>query len=79
MTKERWIAVAIIALVVLGSLALIKIFPFWVTLACLFSITAGFIAGYMYKKPEIITKIQEVIKEVPVPVKSAKTSKTIKN
>lgn len=76
MTKKRWIAVAIVAAVVVGSLGLIKLFPFWATLACLVSVVAGFAAGYLFKKDIIkeVEKVVEVVKEVPVRA----TKKTIK-
>lgn len=50
MNTKRWIALAIVAVVVVGSLGLIKLFPFWATLACLVSMVAGFAAGYLFKK-----------------------------
>lgn len=76
MTKKRWIAVAIVAAVVVGSLGLIKLFPFWATLACLISMIAGFAAGYLFKRDIIkeVEKVVEVVKEVPVKA----TKKTIK-
>ena len=76
MTKKRWIAVAIVAAVVVGSLGLIKLFPFWATLACLVSVIAGFAAGYLFKRDIIkeVEKVVEVVKEVPVKA----TKKTIK-
>lgn len=66
MNKKRWIAVAIVAVCVIGALGLVKLYPFWVTLSCLGATVLGFIAGYLCKNPEIITKVEEVIKEVPV-------------
>lgn len=76
MTKKRWISLAIVAVVVVGSLGLIKLFPFWATLACLVSMIAGFAAGYLFKKDIIkeVEKVVEVVKEVPVRA----TKKTIK-
>ena len=76
MTKKRWISLAIVAVVVVGSLGLIKLFPFWATLACLVSVVAGFAAGYLFKKDIIkeVEKVVEVVKEVPVRA----TKKTIK-
>ena len=76
MTRKRWIAVAIVAAVVVGSLGLIKLFPFWATLACLVSVIAGFAAGYLFKRDIIkeVEKVVEVVKEVPVKA----TKKTIK-
>ena len=68
MNTKRWIALAIVAVVVVGSLGLIKLFPCWATLACLVSVVAGFAAGYLFKKDIIkeVGKVVEVVKEVPV-------------
>ena len=68
MNTKRWIALAIVAVVVVGSLGLIKLFPFWATLTCLVSMIAGFAAGYLFKKDIIkeVEKVVEVVKEVPV-------------
>ena len=76
MNTKRWIALAIVAVVVVGSLGLIKLFPFWATLACLVSVIAGFAAGYLFKRDIIkeVEKVVEVVKEVPVKA----TKKTIK-
>lgn len=52
MTKKKWFAIGIIAVVVIGALALIKVFPFWVTLVCLACGIAGYIAGYLFKESE---------------------------
>ena len=52
MTKKKWFAIGIIAVVVIGALALIKVFPFWVTLICLACGVAGYIAGYLFKDTE---------------------------
>lgn len=49
MTTKKWISAAIIAVVVVGALARIKLFPFWVTLSCLISLAGGLIAGYLLK------------------------------
>lgn len=56
MTTKKWISLAIVAVVVVGALALIKLFPFWVTLACLVSLVGGFAAGYLAKN-----SVEEVI------------------
>lgn len=56
MTTKRWISLAIVAAVVVGALALIKLFPFWATLACLVSLVGGFAAGYLAKN-----SVEEVI------------------
>lgn len=68
MNTKRWISLAIVAVVVVGSLGLIKLFPFWATLACLVSVVAGFAAGYLFKRDIIkeVEKVVEVVKEVPV-------------
>lgn len=73
MTKKRWFSLAIVAVVVIGSLGLIKLFPFWVTLACLVSLVAGFAAGYLFKKD--VVKVVEVIKEIPSKKSSKKPKK----
>ena len=73
MTKKRWFSLAIVAVVVIGSLGLIKLFPFWVTLACLISLVAGFAAGYLFKKD--VVKVVEVIKEIPSRKSSKKPKK----
>lgn len=77
MTKKRWIAVAIVAAVVVGSFGLIKLFPFWATLTCLVSVIAGFAAGYLFKKDIIkeVEKVVEVVKEVPVKATKKTTKK----
>ena len=73
MAKKRWFSLAIVAVVVIGSLGLIKLFPFWVTLACLVSLVAGFAAGYLFKKD--VVKVVEVIKEIPSRKSSKKPKK----
>lgn len=77
MNTKRWIALAIVAVVVVGSLGLIKLFPFWATLACLVSVIAGFAAGYLFKKDIIkeVEKVVEVVKEVPVKATKKTTKK----
>ena len=59
MTVKKWISVAIAAVGVVGALLLIKLFPFWVTLACLVCLILGAIAGYMFKD-----SVEEVIELV---------------
>lgn len=59
MTTKKWISLAIVAVVVVGALALIKLFPFWVTLACLVSLVGGFAAGYLAKNT-----VEEVVELV---------------
>lgn len=59
MTVKRWISLAIVVAVVVGALALIKLFPFWVTLACLVSLVGGFAAGYLAKNP--IEEVAELV------------------
>lgn len=77
MTKKRWISLAIVAVVVVGSFGLIKLFPFWAILACLVSVIAGFAAGYLFKKDIIkeVEKVVEVVKEVPVKATKKTTKK----
>lgn len=71
MNAKRWIALAIVAVVVVGSLGLIKLFPFWATLACLVSVLAGFAAGYLFKKDIV----KEVVKEIPIKATKKTTKK----
>ena len=94
MNTKRWTALAIVAVVVVGSLGLIKLFPFWATFACLVSVIAGFAAGYLFKKDIIkevekvavkkvpVEVIKEVVKEVPavskVTIPSSKSKKKVK-
>lgn len=59
MTTKRWISLAIVAAVVVGALALIKLFPFWAILACLVSLVGGLAAGYLAKNT-----VEEVIEVV---------------
>lgn len=59
MNTKRWISVAIVVVAVVLSLLLIKLFPFWVTLACVVCLAGGFIAGYLFKEP--IEEIAEVV------------------
>lgn len=59
MNTKRWISVAIVAVAVVLSLLLVKLFPFWVTLACVACLAGGFIAGYLFKEP--IEEIAEVV------------------
>lgn len=45
MSKKNWIKIGIGAVVVLGTLAMVKLIPFWSTLLCLGTYAAG-IASY---------------------------------
>lgn len=59
MNKNKWIALGIIVTVVILSLVAIKFIPFWLTIVNLITLTAGFIAGYLFKNPTIVEKIKE--------------------
>jgi hypothetical protein len=72
MNTRKWIALGIALIVILAAMALIKFYPLWVTISCLVAFIAGTIAGYVYKGPEIITKIVEKIVEVPAKPKTTK-------
>lgn len=72
MNTRKWIAFGIAFIALLAVLASIKFFPFWATITCLAAFIAGATAGYIYKEPEIITKIVEKIVEVPVKTKTTK-------
>lgn len=76
MTKEKWIALAITVVAVIGSLGLIKIYPFWVTLSCLISFVLGASASYFYKKIKPETTVDTTVKTSQV--KSTKASKASK-
>lgn len=56
---KKAVAAAIVVLVVVGAFALIKVMPFWATVASLVSLVAGFGAAWLCKD-----KIEEVI-ELP--------------
>lgn len=78
MNTKRWVALGITALVIVGSLALIKILPFYATIACLITFVLGFISGYIFKNKEVVEKIVEKIVEVEKPIKVAKPKKNKK-
>lgn len=81
MTKEKWIALAITVVAVIGSLGLIKIYPFWATLSCLVSFILGVTASYYYKKgaTKNTVEITEAPKEtVTTKATVTKTSKASK-
>lgn len=59
MTLKKWISVAIAVVGVVGALLLVKLFPFWVTLACLVCLVLGAAAGYLFKD-----SVEEVIELV---------------
>lgn len=61
MNWKKIVSIAIMAVVVLGALALIKFMPFWATVTTLVALIAGFIASWLWKD-----KIEEVI-EIPEP------------
>lgn len=77
MDKKRLIAVLITVFVMLGSLALIKVLPFYATLCCFASFVGGFAAGFLVKKKEVVEveKIVEKIVEKPAKVKKKSTKK----
>lgn len=56
---KKSIAIAIVAVVVIGAFGLIKVMPFWTTVVSIVSLAAGFIAAWLFKD-----KIEEVI-EIP--------------
>lgn len=82
MTTKKWISAAIIAVVVVGALALIKLFPLWVTLSYLISLAGGLIAGYLFKdKVETVVNMvdsTEVINSIEDWFSSLNTSKVSK-
>ena len=77
MNTKRWISLGIVALVAIIAIVLINVLPIWITLYAGLTFAAGFAAGHLFKKPEVITetveKIVEVVKEIkPTKIKAKK-------
>lgn len=73
MNTKRWISLGIVALVAIIAIVLINVLPIWITLYAGLAFVAGFVAGHLFKKPEVITETVEKIVEV---VKETKASKS---
>lgn len=73
MSTKRWISLGITTLVAVVAIVLVSVLPVWITLYAGLAFAAGFVAGHLFKKPEVITETVEKIVEV---VKEAKPSKT---
>lgn len=50
LTKQQWIILAIVIVVVVGILAMIKFIPFWGTILSLVSYVAGIASYWLVKK-----------------------------
>lgn len=59
MNKNKWIALGIIVMVVILTLVAIKFIPFWLTIINLIVFSLGFYAGYLFKNPKILEKVEE--------------------
>ena len=59
MNNKRWIALGIIVAVVILTLIAIKFIPLWLTVINFIVFVLGFCAGYLFKNPEILEKVEE--------------------
>ena len=75
MNTKRWISLGIAVLVIILAIFLTNVLPIWITLYACLAFAAGFVAGYLFKKPEVITKTVEKIVEVTKPIKVKKVKK----
>ena len=73
MNTKRWISLGIVLLAVITAVILINVLPIWITLYAGLAFAAGFVAGHLFKKPEVITDTVEKIVEL---VKETKASKS---
>lgn len=78
MNTKRWISLGVSFAAVVLAIALIKVFPIYVTFCCLLTFICGTVAGYLFKNPEVQKVIEYVEKIVEVPVKATKTKKNKK-
>lgn len=75
--NKRGLSIGITVLVIVGILAMIKFVPFWVSLVNLGVFIVGFLAGYLFKKKEIITVEKVVEKIVEIPAKKSSKKKQV--
>ena len=75
MNTKRWISLGIAVLIVILAIVLTNVLPIWITFYACLAFVAGFVAGYLFKKPEVITKTVEKIVEVTKPIKIKKSKK----
>lgn len=59
MNKNKWITLGIIVMVVILTLVAIKFIPFWLTIINIIVFSLGFCAGYLFKNPKILEKVEE--------------------
>lgn len=69
MNTKRWISLGIAVLVIILAIVLTNVLPIWITFYACLAFVAGFVAGHLFKKPEVITKTVEKIVEVTKPIK----------
>lgn len=69
MNTKRWISLGVTVLVIILAIVLTNVLPIWITFYACLAFAAGFVAGYLFKKPEVITKTVEKIVEVTKPKK----------
>lgn len=75
MNTKRWISLGIAVLIVILAIVLTNVLPIWITFYACLAFVSGFVAGYLFKKPEVITKTVEKIVEVTKPIKIKKAKK----
>ena len=75
MNTKRWISLGVTVLVIVLAIVLTNVLPIWITLYACLAFAAGCVAGYLFKKPEVITKTVEKIVEVTKPIKIKKAKK----
>ena len=75
MNTKRWISLGVTFLVIILAIVLTNVLPIWITFYACLAFVAGFVAGYLFKKPEVITKTVEKIVEVAKPIKVKKVKR----
>ena len=72
MNTKRWISLGVAFAAIVLAIAMIKVFPVYVTFCCLLTFICGAVAGYLFKNPEVQKVIEYVEKVVEVPNKVTK-------
>ena len=78
MNTKRWISLGVTLAAIVLAIAMIKVFPIYVTFCCLITFVCGTVAGYLFKNPEVQKVIEYVEKIVEVPNKVTKPKKNKK-
>lgn len=78
MNTKRWISLGVAFAAIVLAIAMIKVFPVYVTFCCLLTFVCGTVAGYLFKNPEVLKVIEYVEKTVEKPVKAIKVKKNKK-